>query len=100
MHVDAIGTAVDLRDAQIDLIDELSGQIRLRDIGVNAAKGLYADRSNGGVVQTLAHGTFLKAGLDNASVYAGPTTSGGRLTAPDPSTVRSRPDLPTPLPPS
>ena len=68
MHVDAIGTAVDLRDAQIDLIDELSGQIRLRDIGVNAAKGLYADRSNGGVVQTLGHGTFLKVGLDNASV--------------------------------
>jgi hypothetical protein len=40
----------------------------LRDIGVNAAKGLYADRSNGGVVQTLGHGTFLKVGLDNASV--------------------------------
>src|SRR5882757_10201791 len=52
MHVDAIGTAVDLRDAQIDLIDELSGQIRLRDIGVNPAKGLYADRSNGGRFST------------------------------------------------
>jgi hypothetical protein len=68
MHVDAIGTAVDLRDAQIDLIDELSGQIRLRDIGVNAAKGLYANRSNGGVVQTLGYGTFLKVGLDNTNV--------------------------------
>src|ERR1700704_5998040 len=68
MRVHAIGTAVDLRDAQIDLIDELGGQIRLSDIGVNAAKGLYADRSNGGVVQPLGHGTFLKVGLDNASV--------------------------------
>src|SRR5258708_39121074 len=73
MHVDAIGTAVDLRDAQLDPIDALSGQIRLRDIGVNAAKGLYADRSNCGGVQTLRHGTFLKGGVDNASVEPAPT---------------------------
>jgi hypothetical protein len=34
----------------------------LRDSGAIDA------RSNGGVVQTLGHGTFLKVGLDNASV--------------------------------
>jgi hypothetical protein len=40
MHVDAIGTAIDLRDAKIDEIDERLGQPALRDIAIDATERL------------------------------------------------------------
>jgi hypothetical protein len=65
----------------------------LRDIGVNAAKGLYANRSNGGVVQTLGYGTFLKVGLDNTNVWPDqPVLAGGRLGGLPNHSAGSRPD--------
>ena len=54
MHVDAIGTAVDLRDAQIDLIDELSILIAPIADGAIGTPSLFDARDGKGF------GRFLK----------------------------------------
>ncbi len=68
MQVDAIGAAVDLRDPQIDQIDQRAGQPRLRDVAVNATERLQASRGDLGVVQTLGHCGVLKKGVLRGSL--------------------------------
>src|SRR5262245_54947200 len=55
VHVEAIGTVVDLRDTQIDEVNQLGGKAALHDIAIDAAKGLYAVRSDLVVIETHGH---------------------------------------------
>ena len=53
MHVEAIGAFIDLRDSQIDQIDQHSGRAALHDVAVDAAQRLHACRCDLIVVETL-----------------------------------------------
>ena len=55
MHVDAVGTAIDLRHAQVNKVHERLRQAGLGDVAVNTAKRLHAVGGDGGIVETLGH---------------------------------------------
>ena len=55
VHVEAIGAVVDLRDSQIDEVDQHSGKAALHDVAVDAAQRFHACRCDLVVVETLAH---------------------------------------------
>ena len=64
MHVDAVGAAVDLRDAQIDEIDQLFRQTAFLEDDIDATEGLVAFRGDLGVVDAIAHDETLSRWKD------------------------------------
>jgi hypothetical protein len=59
VHVDAEGAAIDLRNPQIDEIDQFLRQAAFLKRGVHAAEGLEALGRSLGVVDAVAHGGVL-----------------------------------------
>jgi hypothetical protein len=55
VRVEAIGTVVDLRDTQINKVNQLSRKAALHDIAIDAAKGFYAVGSDLVVIETPGH---------------------------------------------
>jgi hypothetical protein len=60
MHVNAIGAAIDLRDAKVDEVDQGLRQAALADVTVDGAERLYAGRCRNIAIDALSHLTSPK----------------------------------------
>ncbi|MNN58160.1 hypothetical protein D3C81_1731920 [compost metagenome] len=58
MHVDAEGTAVDLRGTQLDQFDQVLFQRQLGDSGLQGNHGFEGVRAGGVKIETRLHGVF------------------------------------------
>ncbi|MNG19190.1 hypothetical protein D3C84_1033230 [compost metagenome] len=73
MHVDAKRAAVDLRDPQVNQIDQLGGQAALLQITVDVAEGLVTLWGGAGVVDSMSHDeslSWLFEGLHRATTWS------------------------------
>jgi hypothetical protein len=75
VHVDAVGAAVDLRDAQIGEVDEGRGETRFRHVAMDTAERAQAFRRGRFIVETLHVGFLQRSGGPSAPTHVGPIVS-------------------------